>query len=75
MATTKQILAELLAVQQNSAARIEALAQTITALQEAIAVLENGPDVLADAQAALAQAQANDAALAALTNPQVQPAG
>jgi len=72
MATTKQILAELLAVQQASAARIESLAQTINTLQATIEALElNGdPALLADAQAALAQARVNDAALAALTNPQ-----
>lgn len=72
MATTKKMLAELLAVQKMSADRIQALALTLATLQETIAALDAGADpaLLADVQAALTQAQANDAALVALTNPQ-----
>lgn len=70
MATTKEMLTELLAVQKVSAARIEAMGQTLATLQAAIDRLEAGaadPELVAGVQAALDQAKSNDAALAALT--------
>lgn len=64
------MLAQVIELQQASAARIEAVGQSIAALQAAIDALESGspaPDLIAQAKQALAQAQSNDAALSAIT--------
>lgn len=68
-AEVSAMLAQVLALQQASAAKIEAIAQTVATLLSTIEMLEAGgvsAELLAQVRQALDQATANDAALAAI---------
>lgn len=68
-AEVSALLSQVLALQTASAAKIDAIAQTVATLQSTIEALEAGginPELLAQAQALLDKATANDAALAAI---------